>query len=324
MAIPTTGPIKMGGTGTNSIAQVKAGTDTGTPSAVQNVSLRGLSVDGVNDFQYTGGAAVDIAVSGSSPNQTAPHSMSEFYGYSQFSWGTPNNTVGGGTPFNQNFASQFDGTSYSTNAGQRDIATTCDIRLETGYSGGPRVSFFLTRSGDGLTSVSTSQGQVSYNGTLSKIEVRFVYSNVDLSVQENGGLAIISEAYSNAATSTTQLRHSNVEANQTSVTGANTTTLLASTGVVPLTDREGTDVSWNGDWIDFGATNNVDKSAMIYCSADGDSGSLGATANFQSGGDGTVSLQLRANQDNNSIVTLFTKSAGSWQQTADSEDDGTS
>jgi hypothetical protein len=83
MGIPTTGPIRMGGAGTNSIAQVKAGTDTGTPSAVQNVSLRGLSVDGVNDFQYIGGASVDIAVAGSSPDQTAPHRMSEFYGYVQ-------------------------------------------------------------------------------------------------------------------------------------------------------------------------------------------------------------------------------------------------
>lgn len=95
MAIPTTGPIKMGGTGTNSIAQVKAGTDTGTPSAVQNVSLRGLSVDGVNDFQYTGGAAVDIAVAGSSPDQVAPHSMSEFHGYVQAAIGSfPNLSQG--------------------------------------------------------------------------------------------------------------------------------------------------------------------------------------------------------------------------------------
>jgi hypothetical protein len=83
MAIPNSGPIKMGGTGTNSIAQVKAGTDTGTPSAVQNVSLRGLSVDGVTDFNYTGGANTDIAVAGSSPDQTAPHRMSEFRGYVQ-------------------------------------------------------------------------------------------------------------------------------------------------------------------------------------------------------------------------------------------------
>lgn len=81
MGIPTTGPIKMGGAGTNSIAQVKAGTDTGTPTAVTNVSLRGLSVDGVTDFND--GTNRDIPVAGSSPNQTAPHAMSEFRGYVQ-------------------------------------------------------------------------------------------------------------------------------------------------------------------------------------------------------------------------------------------------
>ena len=88
MAIPSSGEIKMGGAGTNSIAQVKAGTDTGTPSAVQNVSLRGLSVDGVTDFNYTGGANTDIAVAGSSPDQSAPHAMSEFHGYVQAAMGS--------------------------------------------------------------------------------------------------------------------------------------------------------------------------------------------------------------------------------------------
>ena len=101
MAIPSSGEIKMGGAGTNSIAQVKAGTDTGTPSAVQNVALRGLSVDGVTDFNYTGGANTDIAVAGSSPDQSAPHAMSEFHGYTQtfthsvaVTWGSPQGKIG--------------------------------------------------------------------------------------------------------------------------------------------------------------------------------------------------------------------------------------
>ena len=101
MAIPSSGTIKMGGAGTNSIAQVKAGTDTGTPTAVTNVSLKGLSVDGVTDFND--GTNRDIAVSGSTPNQTSPFAMSEFHGYSQISLtGWP--TVAGGLgnlPFNQ-------------------------------------------------------------------------------------------------------------------------------------------------------------------------------------------------------------------------------
>ena len=81
MGIPSSGTIKMGGAGTNSIAQVKAGTDTGTPTAVTNVSLKGLSVDGVTDFND--GTNRDIAVAGSTPNQTAPFAMSEFHGYVQ-------------------------------------------------------------------------------------------------------------------------------------------------------------------------------------------------------------------------------------------------
>lgn len=97
MGIPSSGEIKMGGTGTNSIAQVKAGTDTGTPTAVTNVSLKGLSVDGVTDFND--GTNRDIAVAGSTPNQTAPFAMSEFHGYVQASYdGWPDVTLGGPFP----------------------------------------------------------------------------------------------------------------------------------------------------------------------------------------------------------------------------------
>lgn len=291
----------------------------GATTARTNVSLKGLSVDGTNDYD-----SVDIS---GTPNGTAPYAMSEFHGYSQFSWGTPNNTVGGGTPFNQNFAAQFDGTVYALNAGQRDIATSCYIRLESSFSSGPRVSFFLHRTGDGVTTTSTSQGQVSYNGTLSKIEVRFVYYKVDIDASENGGVGVVGEAYSNSATSNSQLVATDVTSNSVSVTGANTIKLLATTDTASSSaspDRQGNDQTFNGDWIDFGADNNVQKTAMIFCSADGDSGEPGAQASIGSGGDGTISLQLRANQDNNSIVTLFTKSAGSWEMEADSEDDDTS
>ena len=53
MGIPSSGEIKMGGSGTNSIAQEKAGTTGSSPSAVQNVSLKGLSVDAVSYTHLT-------------------------------------------------------------------------------------------------------------------------------------------------------------------------------------------------------------------------------------------------------------------------------
>lgn len=108
----------MGGAGTNSIAQVKAGTDTGTPTAVTNVSLRGLSVDGVTDFND--GTNRDIAVAGSSPDQSAPHAMSEFHGYVQTSFDgwpdagfniTPANGWGDATHYNPSFVQV--GCNYS-------------------------------------------------------------------------------------------------------------------------------------------------------------------------------------------------------------------
>ena len=51
---------------------------TALPAAAQNISLRGLSVDGINDFQYVGGAYTDIA---GSPNQSSPYGLGEFRGY---------------------------------------------------------------------------------------------------------------------------------------------------------------------------------------------------------------------------------------------------
>ena len=82
--------IQMGGTGTNSIIQEKSGTTSGTPTAHQNVSLYGLSVDGVNDYQSPGGAYIDIT---GSPNQSAPYKMSEFSGWSATSATTYDSTL---------------------------------------------------------------------------------------------------------------------------------------------------------------------------------------------------------------------------------------
>ena len=93
MAIPTTGEIRMGGTGIRSIVQTKSGTTSGTPSAHTEVSLRGLSDDNFNDFRAgpAPAAFVNIPVASTPPgatvwpDQTTPHKMSEFRGYVQTS-----------------------------------------------------------------------------------------------------------------------------------------------------------------------------------------------------------------------------------------------
>ena len=79
MAIENSGTISMGDTaGTNrSIFQEKTGFTRATVQA-QNLSLRGFSVDGIDDYEDEDADGVDVA---GSPNQTAPYRMSEFYGY---------------------------------------------------------------------------------------------------------------------------------------------------------------------------------------------------------------------------------------------------
>jgi len=186
MAIPSSGTIKMGGAGTNSIAQVKAGTDTGTPSAVQNVSLRGLSVDGVNDFQYTGGAYVDLPVSGSSPDQTAPHRMSEFYGYSQSFWPA---SAPGSITTNETFIMDVNAEDELGN----DVvaATVLNMSLNTTNK---TLSWFFGNDADGSFDVdgtstestdNTNTNTITYNGTITSLEARMVYTS--LSHQYSGG-----------------------------------------------------------------------------------------------------------------------------------------
>ena len=82
MAIPNTN-VSM-----NAIAREKF--PSALPPAMQNISLHGLSVDGVNDFQYVGGVYSDLT---GSPNQSSPYGMGEFRGWSATSDTTYDSTL---------------------------------------------------------------------------------------------------------------------------------------------------------------------------------------------------------------------------------------
>ncbi|MDA8847072.1 hypothetical protein N9J02_00400 [bacterium] len=81
-------PISNTNVSMNSIANEKF--PSALPPAMQNISLHGLSVDGVNDFQYVGGAYSDLT---GSPNQSSPYGMGEFRGWSATSATTYDNTL---------------------------------------------------------------------------------------------------------------------------------------------------------------------------------------------------------------------------------------
>jgi hypothetical protein len=182
MGIPTTGLIRMGGTGERSIVQEKSGTTTGTPTVHTEVSLRGLSVDGVNDFR-AGAAFIDIP---GSPNQTAPYKMSDFRGYSQSFW--PSSAPGSITT-NETFIMDVDAADELGN----DVvaATVLNMSLNTTNK---TLSWFFGNDADGSfdadgtsteSTDNTNTNTITYNGTITSLEARMVYTS--LTHQYSGG-----------------------------------------------------------------------------------------------------------------------------------------
>jgi hypothetical protein len=67
------------GSGTIKMSEIIAEKGATAGSSAINISLRGLSVDGIPDYQAAG--SVFLIDTPGSPNQVAPYKMSEFYGY---------------------------------------------------------------------------------------------------------------------------------------------------------------------------------------------------------------------------------------------------
>ena len=200
MAIPSSGTIKMGGAGTNSIAQVKAGTDTGTPTAVTNVSLRGLSVDGVTDFND--GTNRDITVAGSSPDQTAPHAMSEFHGYTQIAMGSfPNLGQGyandaGMTGSLSSTGFGFEKTHVNTAFAQQAGAFAVIGARHTASNGYVTLQFY---SGTNATAATVYYQKLTYTGLSGATwSMKYEYPNTSNAIQAYERYGISETTYDEA------------------------------------------------------------------------------------------------------------------------------
>jgi hypothetical protein len=294
MALPSSGELKMGGAGTNSIAQEKAGTTSGTPSAVENVSLRGLSVDGINDFTYTGGAAVDIT---GTPNGTAPYAMSEFHGYSQFAWGTPG-------PIFVNATYPFSGYQEDRDGSDTCYVTSCNMVLNTSTKS---ISFTFTNTDDqGGFSVnlgSTNTATLSYTGTISSLEARFVHSGetitVDSSSFPDDGRVI--EMFSNSS----HLSSANVANNAATGTSAQNDISSGASGTYQSL-----------------RTTSGNMSIALAVMSDDCSQQEASIGKIEWGSGDTVKIQLRAN--GSKVVDLYTRTGGFFFMEAQTTEEGTS
>ena len=148
-----------------------------------NLSLRGLSSNSHDDTS-TGGNINLNANSTNKPDQSAPHSMSEFYGYDHdaapaFSWGTPGSiTTNAGTIYNVTSDDDVSGGS---------VTARSFVKLSHPSSGTINFQFTTMRidDKDGDTTNNTNTASLTYTGTLTSLEARIVFTSIDF--QRTGG-----------------------------------------------------------------------------------------------------------------------------------------
>jgi len=296
MPLPNSGEIKMGGAGTNSIAQEKAGTTSGTPSAVQNVSLRGLSVDGVNDFQFTGGAATDIA---GTPDGNAPFAMSEFHGYSQFAWGTPSSLSG------SNQSSIFLMAQEDRSRGDTCVVCSFNMTLNTTTK---IISINIVGTDDGggfdvdFTGPTMS---IAYTGNLNSLEARFVYSGEAISATSATGNTpgkVLELFSSTSSISKFDINNNNI------------------TGTSNVTSNNNISSGASGTFRSLRTTSG-NMAVALAATSDNVSSNGQSTGKIVFTGSDSLKIQLRANGA--VIVDLFTKT-GSFEMSSETSDAGTS
>ena len=132
MALQSTGPISM-----SDILEEK-----GITSNFSTISLRGLSVDGQNDYLDTGTSLLTDLTG--SPNQTAPYGMAEFYSWaSVLDFASPTLTA---REYDGTWTSHASDTSianlyFRTGSGIQAIISSNDIKIERGSTSGYTVQW---------------------------------------------------------------------------------------------------------------------------------------------------------------------------------------
>ena len=291
MALPSSGQLSM-----LDIFQEKTGFSGVDPGADrEQLSLRGMTLDGVADYYDTDDGSIDIT--GQPSNTATPYKISEFYGYNQFAWGTPGSITTNSTyPFN--------GYQEERDGHDTDYCTACNMVLNTSTK---IISFTFTNTDDpgggyNVNIGSTNTATISYSGTLSTLEARFVHSGQAITSTSSGGdqAGKVFEVFS----STSHLSSTNINNNNT--TGSEITNFNNITSGPSGTYRSLRTTTGN-------------MSAMLAVSSDDTSSNGHSKAEIKYSGSDSLKIQLRANQ--NTVIDLYTRT-GSFEMEAQSFDTG--
>lgn len=293
-------PISM-----SDIAEEKKGSGLPSGGYWQNISLRGCSVDSVTDFSFYNGDSIITADYPGTPNSAAPHGMAEFYGYSQFAWGTPI------LPSGTNVAKIFDMFQERRNGGDTCVVCSFNMSLNTSTKS---ISYSVvgTDDGGGFNPSFTvgNGGSISYSGTLSSLEARFVHTGATITSTSSGSSdnGKILELFSNTGhISNTDISNNAIVSSGSVVTSNNDISSGASGTYRSLRTSTGNMSVALAAASDDAPTVNDDSYAAIDYSGSSDS----------------IAIQLRAN--GNIVVTLYSRAAGtSFSMAALSSEEGSS
>lgn len=292
MTLAPNGPISM-----SDIATEKKGSGLPSGGYWQNISLRGCSVDGVTDFSYYNGDSIITADYPGTPDSATPHGMAEFYGYSQFAWGTPGSIfVNASYPFN--------GYQEDRNGQDTCFVTSCNMVLNTSTKS---ISFTFTNTDDqggfNINQGSTNTATLSYTGTISTLEARFVHSgeyiNVDSSSFPDDGRVV--EMFSNSS----HLSATNVANNAATGTSAQNDISSGASGTYQSL-----------------RTTSGNMSIALAVMSDDCSEQEASQAKIEWGSGDSIKIQLRAN--GSKVVDLYTRTGGFFSMEAQTSEEGTS
>ena len=281
--------------GMNQILQEKQGNST----ARTNVSLKGLSVDGVDDS--SGG---DIA---GTPDGNAPYAMSEFHGYSQSFWPASAGTIT--TNEDKILHAQVqdelgDDTTVCTvlHMTVNTSNNTLSWKLQTDINNANERDFSGTTSLD--ATFNTNTNTISYNGTLSSLEARMVITDMDI-LRAGGGNSFSSASFAGrvwaAHSSSEHLDGSSISNNGD--TGLNSTQKQKLSGTDSTNDLQNQDVTYGYKTM---RTTSGDCSIGLFATNEDVGSTTGnfsdGVARFNNSGAG-VSWQIRAN--GTEVLTVF-------------------
>lgn len=272
MTLPSSGQISL-----KDILDEKQGSTT----ARTNISLQGLSVNGTADS--SGG---DIT---GTPNGSAPYEVSEFYGYSQFSWSTSNMYAP---------AAFFTQTRTSSTGGTAVAGTSIKVTFNQNNSHTVQFADFIDNLNVNTITYSTAQSFTSSSNP-SNLEVRWLFSNYD-------------RVISSAADSGDKCEVNFHSANDTVFTG---------------TSSSATQQTYTSSWqscrpFAFGGNNANTQHSYVRMTAGGGGDYLDGNADRVEINTDTstefLGLQYRANGDDSSIITIRQNASTNVALVADS------